>query len=72
MDSGGLSNYALPVIGRLKSLEHLRLGTFETKDAERGLQLLTGLSKLSVLKGFHNAGPEAREAFRAVVPARLG
>lgn len=68
LEPGGLNSYAIPAIAQLTNLEDLRLGTFTAEDAERGLQLLTGLSKLAVLLGFSNARQEAQEAFWAVVP----
>lgn len=55
--------YALPAIGRLTALESLWLERMPEADARRGLQLLTGLSRLTDLDGFERAGSEALQGF---------
>lgn len=61
---------ALPVLGKLTTLETLCVGRMSRSEAQRGLQFLTGLSRLNVLDGFHEAGAEAMAAFWATVKSR--
>lgn len=63
-DTGGCINESvLPAIGRLTQLEALRLEPLEQDVAVRGLGLLTGLSRLTELEGFDQAGDEALDTF---------
>lgn len=64
---------ALPAIGKLSRLQILRLEVLPRADAERGLQLLTGLTNLaneSSLYGFGTARPAATQAFWAAIRAQ--
>lgn len=58
---------ALPAVGRLTSLEVLRLQGVSAEDARRGLQFLTDLSRLTALQGFDTAGEAALQEFWAVI-----
>lgn len=58
---------ALPAIARLTALKALDLTTMDEDDARRGLQLLTGLSRLTRLGGFEEAGQEALGAFWDII-----
>lgn len=55
--------HALPVVGRLTTLECLFLHKFNASEAQRGLQYLTGLSRLKQLSGFSMAGDAAWNSF---------
>lgn len=59
--------HALPAIGRLTTLERLILQALDSADAQRGLQFLTGLSRLTCLIGFRKAGDAALNNFWATI-----
>lgn len=64
---------ALPAIGKLSKLQSLKLGRLPRAEAQRGLQVLTGLTNLvgeASLEGFERAGPAAKKAFWAAIRAQ--
>lgn len=68
-DSQGLGTAALPAIASLSNLQSLSLpsNALNETDAQRGLLLLTGLTRLTELLGFEQAGSEALDTFWARV-----
>lgn len=50
-------------MARLTRLSDLMVDELRPQDARRGLQVLTGLSRLQRLHGFEEAGQEALGAF---------
>lgn len=61
---------ALPAIGKLPCLRQLWTSAFSALDAQRGLQFLTGLTRLTKLVGFEKAGAAAVGDFWATVKAQ--
>lgn len=61
---------AIAAIAKLTGLELLWLETLSEIDARWGLQLLTGLSRLTQLQGFKKAGKEALEAYWTCINAQ--